>query len=132
MASETDPAVTGEATADDGAHVNSGNLDGLGKADAIAKIISELEAKKLGKPATNYRLRDWLISRQRFWGTPIPIIHCPSCGEVPVPLDQLPVKLPDAAGLDLAPKGTSPLGAADEWANVPCPKCAGPARRARP
>jgi leucyl-tRNA synthetase len=127
--SETDPAVTGEATADDGAHVNSGNLDGLGKADAIAKIISELEAKKLGKPATNYRLRDWLISRQRFWGTPIPIIHCPSCGEVPVPLDQLPVKLPDAAGLDLAPKGTSPLGAADKWANVPCPKCAGPARR---
>jgi leucyl-tRNA synthetase len=127
--SETDPAVTGEATADDGAHVNSGNLDGLGKADAIAKIISELEAKKLGKPATNYRLRDWLISRQRFWGTPIPIIHCEGCGEVPVPLDQLPVKLPDAAGLDLAPKGTSPLGAADEWANVPCPKCAGPARR---
>ena len=129
VASETDPSVTGEATADDGAHVNSGNLDGLGKADAIAKIIGELEAKKLGKPATNYRLRDWLISRQRFWGTPIPIIHCPSCGEVPVPLDQLPVKLPDAAGLDLAPKGTSPLGAADEWANVPCPKCAGPARR---
>ena len=129
VASETDPAVTGEATADDGAHVNSGNLDGLGKADAIAKIIGELEAKKLGKPATNYRLRDWLISRQRFWGTPIPIIHCPSCGEVPVPLDQLPVKLPDAAGLDLAPKGTSPLGAADEWANVPCPKCSGPARR---
>ena len=127
--SETDPAVTGEATADDGAHVNSGNLDGLGKADAIAKIITELEAKKLGKPATNYRLRDWLISRQRFWGTPIPIVHCPSCGEVPVPIDQLPVKLPDAAGLDLAPKGTSPLGAADEWANVPCPKCSGPARR---
>jgi len=129
VASETDPAVTGEATADDGAHINSGSLDGLGKADAIAKIIGELEAKKLGKPATNYRLRDWLISRQRFWGTPIPIIHCPSCGEVPVPLDQLPVKLPDAAGLDLAPKGTSPLGAADEWANVPCPKCSGPARR---
>jgi leucyl-tRNA synthetase len=127
--SQTDPAVTGEATADDGAHVNSGNLDGLGKAEAIAKIIGELEAKNLGKPATNYRLRDWLISRQRFWGTPIPIIHCPSCGEVPVPLDQLPVQLPDAAGLDLSPKGTSPLGAADEWANVACPKCSGPARR---
>jgi leucyl-tRNA synthetase len=127
--SETDPAITGEATADDGAHVNSGNLDGLGKAEAIAKIIAELEGKNLGKPATNYRLRDWLISRQRFWGTPIPIIHCPDCGEVPVPLDQLPVQLPDAAGLDLAPKGTSPLGAADEWANVLCPKCSGPARR---
>ena len=127
--SETDPAVTGEATADDGPHINSGNLDGLGKADAISKIISELSDKQLGKPATNYRLRDWLISRQRFWGTPIPIIHCPACGEVPVPIEQLPVQLPDAAGLDLAPKGTSPLGAADAWANVPCPKCAGPARR---
>ena len=127
--SETDPAVTGEATADDGPHINSGNLDGLGKADAISKIISELSDKQLGKPATNYRLRDWLISRQRFWGTPIPIIHCPACGEVPVPIEKLPVQLPDAAGLDLAPKGTSPLGAADAWANVPCPKCAGPARR---
>ena len=127
--SDTDPAVTGEATADDGPHVNSGELDGLGKAEAIAKMIEKLEADGRGKPAKNYRLRDWLISRQRFWGTPIPIIHCESCGEVPVPLDQLPVQLPDAAGLDLAPKGTSPLGAADEWANVPCPKCAGPARR---
>jgi len=127
--SDTDPTVTGEATADDGPHINSGNLDGLGKTEAITQIISELSSKGLGKPATNYRLRDWLISRQRFWGTPIPIIHCPSCGEVPVPIEQLPVRLPHAAGLDLSPKGTSPLGAADDWANVPCPKCAGPARR---
>ena len=127
--SETDPAVTGEATADDGAHVNSGPLDGLGKAEAIAKMIEILEAKSKGKAATNYRLRDWLISRQRFWGTPIPIIHCEACGEVPVPLEQLPVELPDAATLDLSPKGASPLGAADHWAVVPCPKCGAAARR---
>jgi leucyl-tRNA synthetase len=109
----TDPAVTGEATADDGPHVNSGPLDGLDKADAIAKMIEILQKDGRGEQATNYRLRDWLISRQRYWGTPIPIIHCPACGEVPVPLDQLPVVLPDAAGLDLSPKGESPLGAAD-------------------
>jgi leucyl-tRNA synthetase len=70
-----------------------------------------------------------LISRQRYWGTPIPIIHCEDCGEVPVPQEQLPVLLPDAAGLDLSPKGTSPLGAASDWVNVPCPKCSKPARR---
>ena len=127
--SETDPAETGIATADDGLHVNSGNLDGLNKADAIEKIISELSNRKLGKASVNYRLRDWLISRQRYWGTPIPIIHCEDCGEVPVPQDQLPVLLPDAAGLDLSPKGTSPLGAATDWVNVLCPKCAKPARR---
>ena len=127
--SETDPAETGIATADDGAHVNSGPLDGLNKADAIAKIIEILEKEGRGKPAKNYRLRDWLISRQRFWGTPIPIIHCTNCGEVPVPEDQLPVQLPDAAGLDLAPKGTSPLGAAEAWVNVTCPTCSGPAKR---
>ncbi len=127
--SETDPAETGIATADDGAHVNSGPLDGLNKADAITKIIEILEKDGRGKPAKNYRLRDWLISRQRFWGTPIPIIHCANCGEVPVPEDQLPVELPDAAGLDLAPKGTSPLGAAEAWVNVTCPTCSGPAKR---
>ena len=77
----------------------------------------------------NYRLRDWLISRQRFWGTPIPIVHCPSCGEVPVPEDQLPVELPDATGLDLKPKGSSPLGALENWVNVPCLKCGEAAKR---
>jgi leucyl-tRNA synthetase len=129
VASDEDPAATGVATANDGLHVNSGDLDGLNKADAIAKIISQLEAKKRGKASVNYRLRDWLISRQRFWGTPIPIIHCESCGEVAVPQEQLPVELPDAAGLDLSPKGSSPLGAAEDWVNVPCPQCGKPARR---
>lgn len=127
--SDTDPVETGVATGDDGLHINSESLNGLNKADAIAKILEELEAKGLGKPSKNYRLRDWLISRQRYWGTPIPIIHCDACGEVPVPQEQLPVLLPDATGLDLSPKGTSPLGAADEWVNVACPKCQKPARR---
>ena len=118
-----DPNETGVATADDGPHVNSGPLDGLGKADAIAKIIEILEERGTGTASINYRLRDWLISRQRYWGTPIPIVHCVDCGEVPVPMDQLPVTLPPAQGLDLKPKGTSPLGAATEWATVACPHC---------
>jgi len=126
---EGDPNETGIATTGDGKLINSGSLNGLTKDAAIAKIIEELAAKELGKAAKNYRLRDWLISRQRFWGTPIPIIHCDKCGEVPVPEDQLPVELPSAAGLDLKPKGTSPLGAASDWVNVDCPKCGAPAKR---
>ncbi|CAN2239980.1 LeuS Leucyl-tRNA synthetase [actinobacterium SCGC AAA044-D11] len=126
---EGDPNKTGIATTGDGKLVNSGSLNGLAKDAAIAKIIKELAAKELGKAAKNYRLRDWLISRQRFWGTPIPIIHCDKCGEVPVPENQLPVELPSAAGLDLKPKGTSPLGAASDWVNVDCPKCGAPAKR---
>ena len=124
-----DPAVTGIATPGDGKLINSGSLDGLSKAEAITKIIADLEKQKLCEPATNYRLRDWLISRQRYWGTPIPIIHCESCGEVAVPEDQLPVKLPSSAGLDLKPKGISPLAGATDWVNVPCPKCGKPALR---
>ena len=124
-----DPAVTFEATAGDGVLVNSGPLDGLRKAEAIAAIIDVLAGKGLGKAAKNYRLRDWLISRQRYWGTPIPIVHCPTCGEVRVPDDQLPVELPPAEGLDLKPKGTSPLGGATDWVNVDCPQCGGPAQR---
>ncbi len=127
--SETDPSETGIATADDGPHVNSGPLDGLDKDAAIAAIIEWLEVHGRGQASVNYRLRDWLISRQRFWGTPIPIVHCPSCGEVPVPEDQLPVVLPDAEGLDLKPKGASPLGADDAWSVVDCPRCGGSARR---
>jgi leucyl-tRNA synthetase len=124
-----DPNTSGIATDGDGKVINSGSITGLAKDEAISKIISELADKKLGKATKNYRLRDWLISRQRFWGTPIPIIHCDSCGLVPVPQSQLPVELPDAKGLDLKPKGTSPLGAASNWVNVACPKCNAPAKR---
>lgn len=124
-----DPAESGVATTGEGVLVNSGELDGLGKAEAIAAITSRLEADGLGSSTTNFRLRDWLISRQRFWGTPIPIVHCPSCGEVAVPDEQLPVELPSAEGLDLRPKGTSPLGGATDWVRVDCPSCGGPAER---
>ncbi len=109
--------------------MNSGSLDGTEKEAAISQIVAELEAKGVGKGAINYRLRDWLLSRQRFWGAPIPIVHCPVDGEVPVPDDELPVLLPDLRGADLQPKGVSPLAAATEWVNTTCPKCGGPALR---
>ena len=124
-----DPNTSGIATSGDGKVINSGSISGLTKDEAITKIIKELADKKVGSATKNYRLRDWLISRQRFWGTPIPIVHCDKCGLVPVPQDQLPVELPDAKGLDLKPKGSSPLGAASDWVNVKCPKCNAPAKR---
>ena len=126
---EEDPNESGVATIGDGQLINSESLNGLSKTEAIASITEVLAARKLGKAAKNYRLRDWLISRQRFWGTPIPIIHCESCGEVPVPESQLPVELPSAQGLDLKPAGTSPLGAAESWVNVACPECGKAAKR---
>ncbi|MCL6538079.1 MAG: leucine--tRNA ligase [Acidothermus sp.] len=126
---EPDPAQTGVATEGDGIHVNSGIIDGTNKADGIARIIAYLEERGLGRGGVTYRLRDWLVSRQRFWGAPIPIVHCPSCGEVPVPDDELPVLLPDLRGADLAPKGISPLAGATEWVATTCPRCGGAAQR---
>jgi leucyl-tRNA synthetase len=123
----------GKAYTGNGPATNSANasvdLDGMDVEDAKRTIIDYLEERGTGTRAVNFRLRDWLLSRQRFWGCPIPIVHCPSCGEVPVPDDQLPVVLPDLRGADLKPKGTSPLAAAEEWVNVDCPSCGGPAKR---
>ncbi|GAC1610405.1 MAG: leucine--tRNA ligase [Mycobacteriales bacterium] len=127
---EGDPATTGVATTGDGVLVNSGPLNGLRKDEAIATAIEILVERSTGSQAINFRLRDWLLSRQRFWGTPIPVVHCPSCGEVAVPDDQLPVVLPtDMKGEDLRPQGQSPLAANEAWVSTPCPSCGGPARR---
>ncbi len=127
---EDNPEETYVATTGDGTYVNSGPLDGkTDKAAGIASMIEVLAERGTGTGTVNYRLRDWLLSRQRFWGCPIPVIHCRSCGEVDVPLDQLPVELPELKGADLKPKGTSPLAAAEDWVNVDCPSCGGPATR---
>jgi leucyl-tRNA synthetase len=123
----------GEAYVGPGEAINSANdeisLNGLGVDDAKRATIDWLESKGAGRGAVNFRLRDWLLSRQRYWGAPIPIIHCPVDGEVPVPDDQLPVILPELRGADLTPRGVSPLAAAEEWVNVECPTCGGPAKR---
>jgi leucyl-tRNA synthetase len=123
----------GEAFIGAGPAINSANdsvsLDGLPIDEAKRTIIAYLEQQGTGSGAVNFRLRDWLLSRQRFWGCPIPVIHCPVDGEVDVPEDQLPVVLPELKGADLKPKGVSPLAAAEDWVNVECPKCGGPAKR---
>jgi leucyl-tRNA synthetase len=127
---QPDPAETGVATSGDGTYVSSGPLDGLtDKTAGIARIVEQLQDDGVGETAVTFRLRDWLLSRQRYWGAPIPIIHCPGCGEVAVPDDQLPVELPHLSGAALAPKGTSPLASATDWVNVACPQCGGPAKR---
>jgi leucyl-tRNA synthetase len=126
---EPDPNDTGIATTGGGVLVNSGPYDGKPKQDAIAAIAANLQRDGHGEAAITYRLRDWLLSRQRYWGCPIPIVHCSACGEVPVPDDQLPVELP-STGYDLRPEGgRSPLESATEWVATTCPRCGGAATR---
>jgi len=113
---------------DDGPLVSSHpDFDGLHNRDALERIVDWLDARGNGHRSVNYRLRDWLLSRQRYWGCPIPIVHCPRCGLVPVPVGDLPVLLPEIE--DYAPKGRSPLASAEEWVNVACPRCGGDAKR---
>ncbi|MGH2802723.1 MAG: leucine--tRNA ligase [Thermoleophilaceae bacterium] len=112
---------------DDGAMVNSGRFDGLHNREAHEQIVDWLESEGKGRRSVSYRLRDWLLSRQRYWGCPIPILYCESCGMLPVPDDQLPVELPDVE--DYAPRGRSPLAAAEAWVRTSCPACGGEARR---
>ena len=117
----------GEAYLGDGPAINSGFLDGMGVEDAIAAVSDWFESDGTGYREVQYRLRDWLISRQRYWGCPIPMVNCPECGLVPVAEENLPVMLPDVE--DFLPKGQSPLAASEEFVNVECPQCGGPARR---
>jgi leucyl-tRNA synthetase len=121
--------VDREAFTEDGIHVNSGFLDGLDKQTAIDAMIKWLEKKGLGKRAVNYKLRDWVFSRQRYWGEPIPLVHCEQCGIVPVPEDQLPLELPAVSSYTTSGTGESPLATIDSWVNTRCPVCGKPAKR---
>ena len=114
----------------DGKYINSDILNGMtNKDEAIHKMIDYLEENKIGRPKVNYRLQDWIFSRQRFWGEPIPLINCPKCGWVEVPEKDLPVRLPDVANYEPTDDGESPLAGIDEWVNTTCPKCGGKAKR---
>jgi leucyl-tRNA synthetase len=113
----------------EGIMVNSGEFDGLESSEAREKIVADLAARGLGTEKQNYKIRDWLISRQRYWGAPIPIIHCPDHGAVPVPEDQLPVELPEVESYQPTGEGTSVLASVEDWVNTECPECGQPAKR---
>ena len=121
--------VEDEAYTEDGLHINSGFLDGLNKEDAINKMLDYLEERNLGKRKANYKMRDWVFSRQRFWGEPIPMVHCDTCGWVPLNESDLPLVLPDVAEYEPTDDGESPLAKITDWVNTTCPKCGGAARR---
>ncbi len=123
-----DPATEGAFT-DDGVLVNSGAFTGLSSAEAREKMTAWLEERGFGKGTVKYKMRDWTFSRQRYWGEPIPLIHCEKCGVVPVPEADLPVRLPDVESYEPTGTGESPLADIDEWVNVPCPSCGGVGKR---
>ncbi|HSF04128.1 MAG TPA: leucine--tRNA ligase [Solirubrobacterales bacterium] len=136
MPAAPSPATPGAAGSEEGPFlghseherlVNSGDFTGLSSPEATRAITERLAEDGRGRPSVNYRLRDWLLSRQRYWGCPIPVVYCDGCGLVPVPEDELPVLLPDIE--DYAPKGRSPLAGAEDWVATECPRCGGPARR---
>ncbi|MBP5977491.1 leucine--tRNA ligase [Brasilonema sp. CT11] len=119
--------TTQAAYTEPGIVVNSGQFDGMASTDAKSAIVEYAEKQSFGKARVQYRLRDWLISRQRYWGAPIPVIHCPNCGTVPVPEEDLPVQLPE--NVEFSGRGPSPLAKIGDWVNVPCPTCGTPAKR---
>ena len=121
--------VETEAYTEDGLHINSDFLDGLNKEEAINKMLNYLEERNLGKRKANYKMRDWVFSRQRFWGEPIPMVHCDTCGWVPLNEEDLPLVLPDVAEYEPTDDGESPLAKITDWVNTTCPKCGGAARR---
>ena len=118
-----------EAEPEPGTSVNSGQFSGMSTEEMKKKIVAWLEEKGIGEKAVNYKLRDWIFSRQRYWGEPIPLIHCASCGTVPVPEEDLPLTLPEVDSYTPTGTGESPLGAIEEWVNTVCPRCGGPGKR---
>lgn len=121
--------ISKEAYTGDGVHINSQFLDGLNKEDAIKKVIEFLSEKGLGEKAVQYKMKDWAFNRQRYWGEPIPIVHCPHCGDVAVPYGELPLRLPDVDNFEVGTDGESPLAKIESFVNCKCPKCGRDAKR---